>query len=524
MRTPPIVIGAGHNGLTAAFYLAKAGLKPLVLERRTVVGGAATTEEIAPGYACPTLAHALGPLRPSVVRDMQLERRGVEFVRPDPRLVAISPDGRPLTFSIDHTRTAEAIRALSSKDANRYEDFCATMARLGTFLSGLLESTPPSLDVPGRGELWDLLKMGRRFRALGKKDGFRLLRWGPMAAADLIAEWFEADLLQGALAARGIFGTAQGPWSAGTAAVLLLNSAIDPAPGGSSVTVKGGPGALTRAMASATQEAGAEIRTGVGVSRVLVRDGHVFGVALDDGTEIQTRAIISNADPRRTLLDLVDPVDLDPSFTTKIRNYRCPGTVAKINLGLGSLPVFRGVANPADLRGRIHIGPSIDYLERAFDASKYGAMSSEPYLDMALPTLNDPSLAPPGKHVLSIHVQFAPYKLAAGQRWETAGETLFRTVMRTLDRHAPGIDALVEHRQVITPLDLERTYGLTGGHIFHGEPSLDQLFTMRPILGWSQYRTPIAGLFLCGAGTHPGGGITGGPGQNAAREILRHLK
>jgi phytoene dehydrogenase-like protein len=524
MQTPPIVIGAGHNGLTAAFYLAKAGLKPLVLERRPVVGGAATTEEIAPGYSCPALAHAIGPLRRSVVRDMQLERRGVEFVRPDPRLVAISPDGRPLAFSIDHTRTADAIRARSSKDANRYEDFCATMARLGTFLSGLLESTPPSLDAPGRGELWDLLKLGRRFRALGKADSFRLLRWVPMAAADLVAEWFEADLLQGALAARGIFGTAQGPWSAGTAAVLLLNAAIDPAPGGSSVTVTGGPGALTRAMASATQEAGAEIRTGVGVSRVLVRDGHVTGVVLDDGTEIQTAAIISNADPRRTLLDLVDPVDLDPSFTTKIRNYRCPGTVAKINLGLGSLPVFHGVANPADLRGRIHIGPSIDYLERAFDASKYGAISPEPYLDMALPTLNDPSLAPPGKHILSIHVQFAPYKLAAGQRWETAGETLFSTVMRTLDRFAPGIEALVEHRQVITPLDLEHTYGLTGGHIFHGEPSLDQLFTMRPILGWSQYRMPIGGLFLCGAGTHPGGGITGGPGQNAAREILRHLK
>jgi phytoene dehydrogenase-like protein len=277
-------------------------------------------------------------------------------------------------------------------------------------------------------------------------------------------------------------------------------------------------------MASAAQEAGAEIRTGAGVSRVLVRGGQVSGVVLDNGSEIPATAVISNADPRRTFLELIDPVELDPSFTTKVRNYRCAGTVAKINLALGGLPAFRGVENRADLHGRIHIGPSVDALERAFDASKYGAISSDPYLDMALPTLSDPSLAPPGKHVLSIYMQFAPYKLAAGQTWDTAKDALFTTVIRTLEHYAPGIEGLVEHRQVITPLDLERTYGSSGGHVFHGEPALDQLFTMRPILGWSQYRTPIAGLFLCGAGTHPGGGITGGPGHNAAREILRQLK
>jgi phytoene dehydrogenase-like protein len=510
--------------LTAAFYLAKAGLNPLVLERQPFVGGTATTEEIAPGYRCPTLAHAIGPLRASVARAMQLERRGVEFVRPDPRLVALGADGRALAFSTDRARTAEAIRPFSSKDANRYEDFCRTMERLGTFLSTVLQVTPPPLDARSAGDLWEWLKVGRRFRALGKVDGYRLLRWGPMAAADLVAEWFDSDLLQAAIAARGIFGSTQGPWSAGTAAVLLANTAIDPAPGGSSVTVKGGPGALTRAMAEAAQESGAEIRTGACVRRVLVRDGRVAGVRLDDGSEIRASAVVSNADPKRTFLDLLDPIELDPSFATKARNYRCPGTVAKINLALSGLPAFRGVTNPADLHGRIHIGPSIDYLERAFDASKYGGISAEPYLDMALPTLHDPSLAPPGKHVLSIHMQFAPYKLANGQDWDRARESLFTSVMRTLNVHAPGIEALVEHRQVITPLDLERTYGLTGGHILHGEPSLDQLFTMRPILGWAQYRTPIGGLFLCGAGTHPGGGITGGPGQNAAREILRHLK
>jgi phytoene dehydrogenase-like protein len=454
---------------------------------------------------------------------MQLERRGVEFVRPDPRLVALALDGPALVFSIDRGRTADAIRAFSSVDAARYESFCGALERLGAFVSVLLHETPPSLDATRPAELWEWLKLGRRFRALGKVDGYRLLRWGPMAVADLVAEWFESDLLQAAIAARGIFGTAQGPWSAGTAAVLLLSAAVDPAPGGSSVTVKGGPGALTRTMADAARDAGAEIRTGAGVRRVLVRDGRVSGVVLDDGTEVHATAVISSADPKRTLLDLIDPVELDPSFAAKVRNYRCAGTVAKINLALGSLPVFRGVDNRAALHGRIHIGPSVDYLERAFDASKYGRISPEPYLDLSLPTLSDPSLAPPGKHVLSIHVQFAPFTLAEGG-WDTARDALVTTVMRTLDRYAPGIESLVEHQQVITPLDLERTYGLTGGHIFHGEPSLDQLFTMRPILGWSQYRTPIAGLFLCGAGTHPGGGITAGPGQNASREIIRQIK
>ena len=520
----PLIIGSGHNGLTAAFYLARAGLKPLVLERRPIVGGAAITEEIAPGFRCATLAHATGPLRASVVRDMQLAARGVEFVHPDPRLVTLSPDGGALAFSPDHVRTAQAIRPYSAADADRYEEFCAVMSRLGTFLGGLLETTPPSLEASAPGELWDLLKIGRRFRGLGRTDGFRLLRWMPMAVADLVAEWFATDLLMAAIAARGIYGTAQGPWSAGTGAVLLLNTAVDPAPGGSSVLVKGGPGVLTRAMADAARQAGAEIRTGTGVARIVVRDDRVAGVVLDDGSEIPASAVISNADPRHTFLRLVDPVDLDPGFLTRVRNYRCPGTVAKINLALSAMPAFRGVANPADLRGRVQIGPGIDYLERAFDASKYGEISPEPYLDITFPSLLDPSLAPSGAHTMSIHVQFAPYKLADGRSWTEAADDLSRVVMQTLERHAPGLERLVVHRQVITPYDLEQIYGLTGGHVLHGEPSLDQVFTMRPILGWAQYRTPIAGLYLCGAGTHPGGGLTGGSGQNAAREIAKELK
>jgi phytoene dehydrogenase-like protein len=519
-----VIVGAGHNGLTTAFYLAKAGLKPLVLERRSIVGGAAATEEIAPGFRCPSLAHTIGPLRPSIVRDMRLEQRGVEFVRPDPRLVALSTDRTPLVFSSDERRTAEAIRAFSSRDADRYGEFCSVLSRIARVLAPLLAATPPSIDSPDRGDIWELLKTGRRFRALGKKDGFRLLRWGPMSAADLVREWFDTDLLQAAIAARGIFGASQGPRSAGTAALLLLNAAVDPAPGGSSVMVKGGPGALTAAMADAAREAGAEIRLNADVTRIVANNRRVSGVLLEDAREIAAMAVISNADPKRTLLDLVDPMDLDPGFLTRIRNYRCRGNVAKINLALSSLPAFTGIASHANLRGRLHIGPSLDYLERAFDASKYGEISAQPFLDAAIPTLIDPAIAPPGKHVLSISMQFAPYHLTRGRDWESARSELLSTVMETLSRHAPGITGLVEHAQVLTPLDLESTYGLTGGHIYHGEPALDQLFTMRPVLGCARYRTPIPGLFLCGSGTHPGGGITGGPGQNAAREILKALK
>jgi phytoene dehydrogenase-like protein len=523
MSDPILLIGGGHNGLTTAFYLAKAGFKPIVLERRPVVGGAAITGELAPGFRCPTLAHAIGPLRPPVMRDMQLAAR-VDFIRPEPRLVTLAPDGHALVFSTDAARTADAIRPLSSADASAYPAFCATLERLGGFLADILDSTPPSLDGPAVGEMWDLLKTGRKFRGLGRQDGYRLLRWMPMAAADLVAESFTSDLVQASIAARGIFGVSQGPWSAGTGAALLLNAAVDPLPGGSSVLIKGGPGALTRAMADAARQAGAEIRTDAGVARVIVQDGRAIGVVLDDGKELRGRAVVSNADPRHTMLGLVDPIELDPGFLTRMRNYRSRGTSAKVNFALSALPSFTGVANPSDLKGRVQIGHSIDYLERAFDASKYGEISAEPYLDVTFPTLHDPSLAPAGAHVMSVYMQFAPYTLASGRSWDDASADLGRVVLETLAKFAPGIDRLVVHQEVITPLDLERSFGLTGGHVLHGEPSLDQLYTMRPVLGWAQYRTPIARLYLCGAGTHPGGGITAGSGRNAAREIARDLK
>lgn len=528
-RDKIIIIGAGHNGLVTAGYLAKAGFAPLVLERREVVGGAAVTEEFYPGFRISTLAHSAGPLVPQIVRDLELERHGLVLIKPLVRVFAPAPDGRALCIYDDPARTALELKNLSSMDAQSYPAFCESFARIGRVLAPLMTATPPSIDKPSVSDLWNLGKVGKNFRGLGKRDAYRLLRWGPMAVADLVAEWFETELLRAVVAARGIYGTFAGPWSAGTSAQLLLQSAFDGHPIAPAAFVKGGMGALTQALAAAAIEAGATIRTGASVLRVLVKDGHAAGVVLDDGEEIPARAVISNADPRHTFLRLVDSIDLDPDFLVKIRNYRSVGTAAKINLALDALPNFTAlqhvsVSDQAEqLRGRIHIGPEIDYLERAFDAAKYGDYSPAPYMDIAIPTLGDSTLAPAGKHLMSIYVQFAPYQLRNGD-WTTRREEFGDAVIKTLSTYTPNFSEIIIHRQVLTPLDLEQTYGLTGGHILHGEPSLDQFFTFRPLIGWAQYRSPIKGLYLCGAGTHPGGGITGAPGANASREIIKDLK
>jgi phytoene dehydrogenase-like protein len=342
--------------------------------------------------------------------------------------------------------------------------------------------------------------------------------------ADLAAEFFETELLRAAVAARGVFGTAMGPWSAGSSLVLLIRAAGDSHPAGSSNFVVGGTGAITQAMTAAAQAAGAEIRTGAEVKEVRVKDGGATGVVLAGGEEISAKAIISNADPRRTLLQLVDPTHLTPDFVMKLKNYRMTGTVAKLNLALSALPKFVALKDREDsLRGRIHIGPEIDYLERAFDESKYGSFSAHPYLEVAIPTLSDPSLAPSGKHVMSVYMQYAPFKLKNSD-WDQQCDALGNTVVETLSQYAPDLPGLVEDAQIITPKDLEDTYGLTGGHIFHGELALDQFFTMRPLLDWARYRTPIQNLYLCSSGTHPGAGLTGGSGANAAREIVKELR
>ena len=519
-----IILGAGHNGLVTAFYLAKAGFKPLVLERRPVVGGCAITEEFHPGFRCSRLAHAAGPIRSDIVGDMELAKHGLKTYTPTIRVLSLSHHGNLALYG-DTARSQQEIAKFSQKDAANYPEFQQSLARIGEVAALLMSITPPDIDEPGANNLWELLKTGKRIRGLGEKDLYRVLRWAPMAVADLVAEFFETELLRGTIAAQGIFGTFLGPWSAGSSATLLLRAASDSNLAGPASYIAGGAGALTAAMAAAAQAAGAEIRNSCEVAAIQIDDGAAKGVVLANGEEITARAVISNSDPKRTLLGLIEPQHLQPSFLQRLQHYRMNGTVAKVNLALSGPPTFTGVDGDvtARLSGRIQISPEIDYLERAFDASKYGEFSQHPYIEATIPTLWDTSLAPAGKHVLSIYMQYAPCKLRNAD-WDSQREALGQTVVDTLSDYAPDLPSLIEGREVITPKDLEQTYGLTGGHIFHGELALDQLFTMRPLLDWAQYRTPIKGLYLCGSGTHPGNGLTGASGANAAREIVKDLR
>jgi phytoene dehydrogenase-like protein len=548
-----IVIGAGHNGLITAAYLARAGLRPLVLEARDTIGGRAVTEEIHPGFRCPTLAHTAGPLLPAVAHDLALSQHGLEWLTPEVRVFAPTLDGPALVLHNDPARTAADLRALSAPDAEAYPEFAASLTRIGGALSRLVSMTPPNTEDVGGRDLWNLLQLGRKLRGLGKKDTYRMLRWGPMAVADFAAEWFEHDLLRAVIAARGIYASFAGPRSAGTTAGILLQAASDGHATAPAVFPRGGMGALSHALASAARAAGAQIRTGARVAHVMIKNGSAGGVVLEDGEEIPAAAVVSSADPHHTYLGLVDAAALGPDFVGKIRNYRCQGAAAKVNLALSRLPRWKGRAPMGSndggsvLSGRIHIGPSVDYLERAFDAAKYGELSPRPYLDISIPTLLDPGLTPEGGHVMSIHAQFVPYAPGTdgrarnghgsngrGQAGNGASpadrqrqrEEVARVVIDTLAEYAPDLPKVVLGQKVLTPADLESEYSLSGGHLLHGEPALDQLFAFRPLVGWAQYRSPIRHLYLCGSGTHPGGAgaINGASGANASREILRDLR
>jgi phytoene dehydrogenase-like protein len=514
-RETAVIIGGGHNGLCAAYYLAKAGFAPLVLEQRTQVGGGAITDDIHTGFRCPVLSHSV-LLHAEIARTMELERHGAAFLRPHARAYAPSSAGGIVIYD-DAARTADALRSVSAADADAYVAFHRTLQKIAAVVAGVLASPPPDVDGPGAGDVWNLLKAARSFRGLGARDGYRLLQWLPMPIADVLGGRFTIDLLQATIAAPCLSGAMLGPRSAGSTLLLALVEASRQLAG--STAVRGGPGALTQAMAAAAREAGAEIRTGTRIERIVTHGGRAVAVVAN-GSEVPAAVVVSTLNPKTTLLRLMDPGKLPPGIALKIAHFRSTGTLAKVNLALSGLPAFVGAPDTDVLTGRVHIGPSLDYLERAFDHAKYGEMSAEPWLEVSLPSILDPTLAPAGSHVASIYVHHAPFNLKDGP-WAAAKGRLLDAALRVLERHAPGVTASVVASQVITPHDLEHDYGFTGGHIFHGELAPDQLFAMRPLLGYGRYESPIRGLYLAGAGTHPGGFMTGISGRLAAQEIVR---
>lgn len=507
-----VVIGAGHNGLVAAERLARAGFRTLVVEQRATVGGAAAN----------TLAHSLPPLHPALARAISLN--GIEWVKPDIALTALNASGTAIPFYADHRKTIEALSVTSAADAARYGKFVEQLQNASAVVAALLDKRPADIDSPSFNDLLGLGGAARKFRALDRRTAYGLLRWGPMPIADFVDEWFEHDLLKAAIAGRGLLGAMLGPRSAGSTLTYLYQLALDPHPVGSGLTLTGGVGAFSDALAKAASAAGATILLTAGVRRILVEKEAVTGVSLVSGETVTCRAVLSAAGPKRTLLDLIEPGIIAPDTVTRMRNIRARGATAKINLSLDTLPMFPALAaHPAALRGRIHVGPDVDYLERAFDAAKYGESSAEPWLEIAVPSTHDGSLAPAGKHVMSIYAQCAPRTLR-GRTWAGEKPVLLKNVMQVLESVAPGIGRIVVNADVITPEDLEVTYGMDGGHMHHGEHALDQMLVARPVLGMSDYGSPVSGLFLGSAGSHPGGGITGLPGLLAASHAAAHLK
>jgi phytoene dehydrogenase-like protein len=519
-----IVIGAGHNGLVTAAYLAKAGKKVLVVEGRNVLGGIAATEEIFPGFKYCTGAHLASSFSSEVIADLDLKEHGLELRPLDPLLLAPSPDGNSLVIPRDPAKAFEEISRQSKNDASRYPAFCTRLKTLSAFLRTLYGLSLPDKANPGNFNPVELLKAGLKFHGLGDKEGYEFLRILPMSVADLLNEWFESDLLKASLAACGILGSFVGPRQQGTA-FNLLHHQIGQSNGALRTAgfVRGGIGKLAEALAAAARQHGAVIRSGVAVEKVVTKSGAATGIVLANGEQIEAATVISSADAKRTFLKLVEPTYLDPHFLLQVRNIRARGTVAKVNLALDALPKFKGASYynaAATLGGVIHIGPTLDYLERAADAAKYGHFSEKPFLEIVIPTIADPSLAPAGKHVMSVWMQFSPYHLR-GASWNDQRNALGDAVVNLIEEYAPDFKNSILHRQVLTPLDLEQTYALTGGHPDHAELGLDQIFFMRPVPGWARYHTPIKNLFLCGSGTHPGGGVTGLPGYYAAKEILK---
>ncbi len=526
-----LIVGGGHNGLVTAGYLARAGLKVLVLERRNVLGGACITEETWPGFKVSSLSYLCSLLQPRVINDLELGKFGYHIYPKDPSFFTAFPDGRHIFFWRSMHETVAEIAKFSKRDAEHYPQYELELAKLAEWVESILLETPPNIVRRKLSDLIGLGKLGLRATKLGDDGLVRMVKIMTQSVRDFLDERFESDEIKTTLATDGVIGTNGGPATPGTA-YILLHHVMGGAAGARGLWgfIRGGMGAISQALASSAESKGAEIRTNAEVDRVLVKDGQAYGVVLKNGDDIRADKIVSNADPKRTFLKLVEEQHLEESFLRSIKNFRVEGCSVKINLALDGLPDFTAFPNKSDRepglphKTTMHVCPTMDYIDRAWEDAKQGRMSQHPMLECTIPTAYDDSIAPPGKHIMCIFAQYAPDSLKDGFWDEATKDEFADRCINALADYAPNIKNIILHRQVISPFDMEFEYGLTGGNIFHGDMDLDQLFFMRPAAGWAKYRTPVQNLYLCGSGTHPGGGVMGAPGFNAAREILKDLK
>ncbi len=522
-----IVIGAGHNGLTAAAYLARGGLSTLVIERREIIGGCCVTEEIAPGCRASTTSYIASMLRPTIIRDLQLGAHGLQMVPCDPGLLVPFLDGSVVPWWADRERTLGEFRKLSARDADTFVRVDAQLKKLARYLQPFFMEPPPDPSPKGLDGWMELLRVGKRFRGMSGEEVAQLVSFLTGSLGDFLDRNYESEKIKTLFLANNVYGKHGGPYDAGTALGLLFHllSGGEGEIQGFYGHVIGGMGSITQALASACRKLGVEIITASPVAKVDVRDGRSRGVYLEDGTKISSKIVFSNADPKRTFLGLVEAKELPPDFRAAIAGIKMNGPCAKVNFVLSEEPRVTGMPRDWTLceRALFTLVPSLEFAERCYDISKFGEIPEELWVDCVVASNADPTLAPAGKHIMTTFVQYVPYKLREGS-WDDKRELLGDRVVKKIAEYAPNVPNSILARQVLTPLDLERTYGLTEGNIFHGDLSLEQLFFMRPVAGWSQYRTPVDGLYLCGAGAHPGGGVTGAPGYNAAHKALKDWK
>ena len=533
MRTPAdkiydaIVVGGGHNGLTAAAYLARGGLTALVLERREIVGGCCVTEEISPGCKASTTSYIASMLRPEVISDLQLAEHGLRMVPCDPAIQVAFPDGRVVPWWVDRDRAVVEFRKHSPKDAETFVRMDDRLKKLARYLQPFFLEPPPDIGTASVAGWGELLRVGKRFRGISSDEISQLVSFLTGSLGEFLDRNYESATIKTMFLANTVYGKHGGPYQPGSAIGLLFHllSGGERKLQGFYGHVMGGMGAITQALAAAGRKLGVEIRTSSAVAEITTRHGRAQGVVLEDGTEFRARMILSNADPKRTFLKMLPEPELPPEFVDAVRGIKMAGPCAKVNLALSEEPRFTGTpaTHTALERTFYTLVPSLEFAERCYDIAKFGEIPEELWVDCVIASNADDSLAPPGTHIMTCFVQYVPYHLREGT-WDENREALGDRVVQKITDHAPNVSRSILARQVLTPLDLERTYGLTEGNIFHGDLSLEQLFFMRPVSGWSQYRTPIGGLYLCGAGAHPGGGVTGAPGHNAAQQALRDWK